>query len=101
MNCNLALSLNPCLARSPRRALARGRQRRLQKKSTVVRSALSTKQPTEEGAGAPGVSSDPFSSMMNFISDVNPLASVFKSPDGASRRVPSTRGTLPLSLIHI
>jgi hypothetical protein len=41
------------------------------------------------------VSSDPFSSMMNFISDVNPLASVFKSPDGASRRVPSTRGTLP------
>jgi hypothetical protein len=23
--------------------------------------------------------------MMNFISDVNPLASVFKSPDGASR----------------
>ena len=94
MNCNLALSLNPCLARAPP-ARARGRQRRLQKKSTVVRSALSSKQPTEEGAGAPGVSSDPFSSMMNFISDVNPLASVFKSPDGASRRVPSTRGTLP------
>ena len=28
--------------------------------------------------------SDPLSAMMNFISDVNPLASVFKSPDGAS-----------------
>ena len=27
---------------------------------------------------------DPLSAMMNFISDVNPLASVFKSPDGAS-----------------
>ena len=57
--------------------------------------ALSSKQPTEEGAGSPNASSDPLSSMMNFISDVNPLASVFKSPDGASRDVPSTRGTLP------
>ena len=85
MNSNLAFSLNPCLARAPRRALARGRQRRLQKKSTLVRSALSSKQPTEEGAGSPNASSDPLSSMMNFISDVNPLASVFKSPDGASR----------------
>ena len=85
MNSNLAFSLNPCLARAPRRALARGRQRRLQKKSTLVRSALSSKQPTEEGAAGVGASGDPFSSMMNFISDVNPLASVFKSPDGASR----------------
>ena len=69
MNCNLALSLNPCLARAPRRALARGRQRRLQKKSTVVRSALSSKQPTEEGAGAPGVSSDAVAD-----ADAHPLA---------------------------
>ena len=81
MNSNLAFSLNPCLARAPARALARGRQRRLQKKSTLVRSALSSKQPTEEGAAGVGASGDPFSSMMNFISDVNPLASVFKSPD--------------------
>ena len=32
--------------------------------------------------------SNPLSAMMSFISDVNPLASVFKSPDGAYRTNP-------------
>ena len=37
--------------------------------------------------------SDPLSAMMNFISDVNPLASVFKSPDGASPDASPARDT--------
>lgn len=52
----------------------------------TLRRALTSKEPSgsdaaEEGGRVP--LNDPLSAMMNFISDVNPLASVFKSPDGA------------------
>ena len=82
----LSVSVSPAVA--ARCAAGGGRPRT--RAFNLVRRALTSKEPSEDTAKQEGGQemSDPLSAMMSFISDVNPLASVFKSPDGAYRTNP-------------
>ena len=79
----LCPSVSPALAARCAAGGGRPKTRAL----NLVRRALTSKEPSETSPKQEkekSSMSDPLSAMMNFISDVNPLASVFKSPDGAS-----------------
>lgn len=93
MNATTTLSTPAALARwgNPLRAKSgkRSNNKSSMPRRCIVRSALTPKVPSEQAeaqAGdvrsVPGRSRDPLSAMMNFISDINPLASVFSSPSG-------------------
>ena len=86
--------MNPAtvLCRSPALTVRARAGKQGPRKATrkIARFALTSKEPSGSDAspaaeGSKSQLNDPLSAMMNFISDVNPLASVFKSPDGSSR----------------
>lgn len=90
MNTSTALSASAALVRAhpAPRAAGRGKGAKKPVRRLVVRNFALTSNEPAKARDDKSTRSDPLSAMMNFISDINPLASVFSSPSGkASPRV--------------
>lgn len=88
MNATTTLSAPAALVRGRVPLRARKAKGTAKKATRIVRSALISSEPAEApGDGELGRSTmkDPLSAMMNFISELNPLASVFSSPSGEAQ----------------
>lgn len=93
---SLSTALSPSVSPALAARCAAGGGRPKTRALNLVRRALTSKEPSETPSKPDKERtsmSDPLSAMMNFISDVNPLASVFKSPDGASPDASPARDT--------